>query len=533
MKKIILIATALFLGLSAVAQDIPAGNWFIKVGGGANVSMDGYKYNGRLDSHVGGGPALDLKVGKLLNNVVGVGIGYTGLGTSNMYNDWYRNDYHFAHADLFIRAAKSFVPYVNVGYRFVNDGGSVAGGLGFMFPIQVGQRIYVVPDISATLHNNNGFKDNGTPPPAMPLADKKMGVTFTGTLGLAIKLGPIKKKEVPAPPVVIPEPPVIPEPEFHFAPSFTYIQPDFEAVKKRALPGHANLEFLIGKSNVLRDYRNNSAEIAKIVDVANGLINNPEDYRVTNILLKGFASPDGSYKSNERLAKARTESLRNIVANSLLNKSVPISTDYVAEDWDGVKKWVENSYLPNKDRVLAIVNDYNLTPDAKDAKIRTSCPQDYKIIKEECYPSLRRSEYQIDYEITNYTDPEHIKKKIKTHPKDLSLNEFFIAANSTELGSKEFNEIMEAALKQYPTSEVAIVNAGIAALQSGYMSRAKELLNIKFTDPNVIPTATYARGMLKAIEGDYKEAGDLFNSVKNVIPKAADALKQLQDAKKY
>ena len=30
MKKIILIATALFLGLSAVAQEIPAGNWFIK-----------------------------------------------------------------------------------------------------------------------------------------------------------------------------------------------------------------------------------------------------------------------------------------------------------------------------------------------------------------------------------------------------------------------------------------------------------------------------------------------------------------------
>ena len=319
---------------------------------------------------------------------------------------------------------------------------------------------------------------------------------------------------------------------FKFVPEFMYIQPVAEAVKNRAESGEAFLEYAVGKGKVDPKFKDNAAEIQKITDIVNMLAANKEEYKVNGISLKGYASPDGSYKVNEKLAMSRTGSLKVLVNKALNGLDIPITTSYVAEDWDGVCNWIENSSLDNKDEILAIASG-NLDPDAKDRKLASAFPAQYKTIKAECYPALRRASYKVDYEVVNYVDADQIKDKINSNPKDLSLNEFFIAANSVEKGSPEFNSIMEKALAQYPDNEIAIVNAANAAMSAGNLTRAGELLS-KIKDGGLSKEAscfTYAKGVYEALSGNYVKAAQLFNSVKNVIPAAASALTQLEKAK--
>ena len=319
--------------------------------------------------------------------------------------------------------------------------------------------------------------------------------------------------------------------DFKFSPDFQYVQPVAEAVKNRAEQGEAYLSYAVGRSTVVKSYKDNAAEIQKIVDLVNTLKDNSSEYSVKGISLTGYASPDGSYAVNERLAKARTESLKAVVAKALADKQIPVATQYVAEDWDGVCKWIEESSVENKDEILEIARG-ELKPDAKDRKIASAYPVQYRQIKNECYPALRRAAYVVDYEVVPYVDINQIKSKIESNPKDLSLNEFFMAANTCKAGSAEFNYIMEKALAQYPASEVALVNAANSAMSVGNLTRAGELLS-KIADNGTsaqAPYFTYAKAVYAALTKDYKKAVQLFGSVKEEIPAAVDALTQLADA---
>ena len=320
--------------------------------------------------------------------------------------------------------------------------------------------------------------------------------------------------------------------EFKFEPNFLYVQPDAENVKLRAEKGEAYLEFPVGQAKVDKNFKNNADEIQKIVDMVNTLAANKQEYKVNGIALKGYASPDGSYKTNERLAMDRTGSLKIVVKNALKDLNIPISTNYEAEDWDGVKSFVEASSLDKKDEILAVING-NLTPDQKEQKLKSSFPQQYNVLKNECFPALRRSSYTVNYEVASFIDATQIKNKINTNPKDLSLNEFFIAANSCAAGSPEFNEIMEKALQQYPNNEIAKLNAANAAMSSGNLQRAGELLsNIKEGGlSKQAAYVTYAKAIYEAMSGHYAKASKMFTTVKDKIPEAASALKQLANAK--
>ena len=320
--------------------------------------------------------------------------------------------------------------------------------------------------------------------------------------------------------------------EFKFNPQLVYVQPVAEAVKLRAEQGEAHLEYAVGKGTVDPNFKDNAAEIKKITDIVNLLAANKDEYKVKGISLKGFASPDGRYSTNERLAMDRTGSLKAVVKNALKDVNIPISTNYEAEDWDGVIKFLENSSLDKKDDLLAIARG-NLTPDQKEQKIKASYPQVYRTLLDECFPALRRSSYEVNYEVASYADVNQIKNKISSNPKDLSLNEFFLAANSVEKGSPEFNSIMEKALAQYPDNEIAILNAANAAMNAGNLSRAGELLSkIKAGGTSQqAPYVTYAKAVYEALSGNYAKATSLFTTIKDKIPEAAAAIAQLAKAK--
>lgn len=294
------------------------------------------------------------------------------------------------------------------------------------------------------------------------------------------------------------EPVIIP-----FRPVFIYKEAQADAVKIREISGRAFVDFPVNQTVIYPDYRNNTAELRKITATIDS-VRNDKDITVTSLSIKGFASPEGSYSNNERLAKGRTEALKNYVENLYHFPTGFIKTSYEPEDWEGLKAWVETSSIANKEGILAII-DSNLAPDPKNTKIQTTYPQQYKWLLANVYPGLRHSDYRIEFTIRQFSDVREIAEILKTSPQKLSLNEMYLLSKTLEPGSDEYNEIFEIAVRMYPEDETANLNAANTAMRNGQLESAGKYLLKAGSGPE----ATFARGMLAAFKGDKETAENL------------------------
>ena len=288
-----------------------------------------------------------------------------------------------------------------------------------------------------------------------------------------------------------------------FMPKMVYIKPTTEAVKSRSISGRAYIDFPVNKTNIDLMYRNNRAELAKIDATIEPIVHDA-DITVKSLSMKGFASPEASYKHNTRLARERTKSLVDYVKLLHDFSGVQIQTDYEPEDWAGLREYVEKSTLENRDAILKII-DGTQSYDAKERSIKTKYPRDYKYLYENCYPALRHSDYEIDYVIKSYSDVEEIKRVMYESPQKLSLDELYLVSHEFEVGSDEYNETFEIAVRIYPNDEVANLNAANIALTKRDLSAAERYLAKAGDSKEVI----YARAAHAFLSADYEKAEKL------------------------
>lgn len=311
-----------------------------------------------------------------------------------------------------------------------------------------------------------------------------------------------------------------------FSPEYVYVRPVHELVKTRSLSGSAYIDFVINKSVINPSYRSNKEELAKITATIDS-VKNDKDITVTAMSIKGFASPEGSYANNTRLAKERTEALKKYVQELYRFEDGFIKTSYEPEDWAGLRKYVEASALPNKDAIIALI-DGNREPDNKEWMIKSAYAEDYKVMYGECYPALRHSDYKIEYTIRAYTDVEEIKRVFAESPQKLSLEEFYILAQEYDNNTNELNDVFETAVRMYPNDPVANLNAAISEMQNNDVTSAKRHLD-KAGDS---AEAVYARGIYAAFVKDYDKALELLGKAKEMgIKEAADAIVQVNEMK--
>lgn len=310
-----------------------------------------------------------------------------------------------------------------------------------------------------------------------------------------------------------------------FSPQFVYVRPATEMVKTRSLSGSAYIDFIVNRTNINPNYRNNKVEIAKIQATIDS-VKSDADITLTSVSIKGFASPEGNYANNERLAKGRTESLKKHVQNLYDFAPDFIKTSYEPEDWAGLKNYVIASDLENKDEIIKIINS-DLEPDKKELAIRTY-GNDYLHLLTNCYPALRHSDYKVEYTIRSYKDVEEIKKVFAESPQKLSLEEFYILANEYGNGARELNDIFETAVRMYPNDPVANLNAAISEMQNKDFASAEPHLRKAGNSPE----ATYARGLYAAFYKDYDKALKLLTSAnKQGVVEAQDAINQINEIK--
>lgn len=313
-----------------------------------------------------------------------------------------------------------------------------------------------------------------------------------------------------------------------YEPNFQFVAAVAEEVKTRELSGRAYVDFPVNLTTIYPDYRRNQIELAKIVATIDS-VRNDKDITVKSLSIKGFASPEGPYDNNVRLAKGRTEALKNYVQQLYMFPYGFIQTSYEPEDWEGLREYLVNSTMPGRDGILAIVDSY-MAPDPKNTKIQTDYPEQYEFLLQTVYPGLRHSDYRIEYTIRGFSDLAEIAELMRTHPSKLSLNEMYMLASTLVPGTPEYNEVMETAVKMYPSDEIAILNAATAAMQRGDLNLAdRYLLKAGNTAESL-----YARGVLAGLQKDYSKAiWYMEQSATKGHPAAQAEMEKLKEAKKY
>ena len=121
----------------------------------------------------------------------------------------------------------------------------------------------------------------------------------------------------------------------------------------------AQIKFLVNQAN-LRKSELKSNSIKDFVAMLQKINRERETLNIKDIEVLGYASPEGAYSFNDRLANKRQNTAEQYV-NEQLKKTkmnADVNARYTAEDWDGFQRLVEASNIQDKDVILRVLSMY-------------------------------------------------------------------------------------------------------------------------------------------------------------------------------
>ncbi|MDR2882208.1 MAG: DUF3575 domain-containing protein [Alistipes sp.] len=316
------------------------------------------------------------------------------------------------------------------------------------------------------------------------------------------KAAPVVEAPRPTPPVyVMPAPPAY-EPNL----STSYVIPDVESPKVRSATHTAYLDFEQGRAEIIDNLRNNAAELRRIDEITRG-VTRDDNSTVTGVSITGYASPEDTYERNMALSQRRTEAVSGYVNQ---RHSLPLGVIRASgrgEDWETLDSLVSLSSIPDKGLVLGIIRGGGDADYREEEIKKLSGGATYRRIFDEFYPRLRRTDYRVDYTVAGFSVEEG-KQVLRTNPRNLSLNEMYLIANTYEPGSRAFNEVFETAVRMFPTSDVANINAAAAALEGRDLGAATRYLSAVREQT---PAYWNNLGVLQWLQGNKQGAADSFS----------------------
>lgn len=287
--------------------------------------------------------------------------------------------------------------------------------------------------------------------------------------------------------------------------AFRFVELTGDSAIELTAEGRAYVDFVVNRTEIKPTYRRNKDEIAKIIASIDKVRNDP-DATITRITIKGYASPEGPYDNNVRLAMGRTESLKEYVRRHYRFDPEIMNTDYEPEDWEGLREWLKTCTLPHRAEILAIAES-DMSPDPRNSAIQTRYPQEYKLMLDSVYPGLRHSDYTVRYRIKAYATVEELLEVYRKTPERMRPVDFQRIAAVYPTGSREYREIMTTAVERHPYDPEANLNAATIAMQDGDLTGAARYLDRAGDSAE----AVYSRGVLAGLNGDLQRAKALFD----------------------
>ena len=265
----------------------------------------------------------------------------------------------------------------------------------------------------------------------------------------------------------------------------------------------ANIMFLIQQTNLRTSELNTDdmhALTASIIDVAQDYENKVLD----NIEISAYASPDGDIDLNRNIATGREENAARYMRGQLnkANLSGDIDCEYTAEDWEGFKKLVAASNLPDKELILSVLSMYS-DPEEREQQIK-NISSVYSELADEILPKLRRARITLNYQLIGRSD-EQIVEQYNADPSVLSLEEILYSSILTD-DESEKAEIYNTAIRLHPGDYRAYNNLGVLAYNRGDYSTAARYFSQAAGIDASAPEVKVNLGYLELLEGNVAAA---------------------------
>ncbi|MCD8202356.1 MAG: hypothetical protein LUD48_01780 [Prevotella sp.] len=271
--------------------------------------------------------------------------------------------------------------------------------------------------------------------------------------------------------------------------------------------------FLINQAQIRKSELTGNS-VTEFVDMLKKINDDQETLSLTNIEVSAYASPDGKYDFNEKLANKRQDVSKDYVNKQL--KSISLDADvtakYTAEDWEGFQKLVEASDIQDKEVILRVLSMYQ-DPEEREQQIR-NISEGFKELADGILPELRRARLIVNYNLIGRSD-EQIMAQLKDDPTVLSLDELLYAASLVDdIDAKE--EIYKKATSIYPNDYRAYNNVGALEFEKGNDGEAEKYLSKALSINGSCAEANANLGLVALKEGNISDA-------ETYVAKATDA----------
>ena len=297
----------------------------------------------------------------------------------------------------------------------------------------------------------------------------------------------------------------------------SFLTPREKPLKTYSMQNTLYVEYPVGGTKFQPDYKNNAQEVQKLRDALAPLMEGKNLVSFKAIRIRGYASPDGSVKTNERMAATRAQSFADNLKTHYPFPDSLIRVTSGGEDWDELVRLLHEKKPAYAEKALAVIDQYE-NPDTREARLKTALGASYRTMVNELFPSLRRLTVAVDYEIREVRNNE-AAELIHTHPEMLNLDEILSVAKLYKPGSKEYREVYEIAVARYPEDAVANINAASAQIIYGDFQRAQRYIDRVKDDPR----AWNDLGVLAWLQGETEVAKVWFEKAMQSEPQKAKA----------
>ena len=264
-------------------------------------------------------------------------------------------------------------------------------------------------------------------------------------------------------------------------------------------------------SSVLKPAELKDADIVQLQTLLTSISTNPKMV-VTQIELRGFASPEGEIFNNDGLAQSRAEAGTKALNTMLKSAKLDvlygslIKANAMGEDWDGFRNAMEKSAIADREIIIRILQrTSDLVEREKEIKNLTKT---YTEIKDDLFPALRRCAIVVHYTENGYTDVELISLG-KSNPSVLSYEELMKAGSLIDDANVKASIYKEAETKangDYRASN----NLGVVYYGMNKSAEAAKQFE-KAYGMNKNAETSNNLGVATRLKGDRKAALKLFN----------------------
>ncbi|MDE6159839.1 MAG: hypothetical protein K2F69_07155 [Bacteroidaceae bacterium] len=269
----------------------------------------------------------------------------------------------------------------------------------------------------------------------------------------------------------------------------------------------ASIKFLIGQST-LRTSELTSVSVKDLVNILREINDDQEGRMLEKLEVSAYASPDGKYSFNEKLAERRQDVSADYMKKELkkLRMNADINTRYTAEDWEGFQELIQASNLQDKQVILSVLSMYK-DPEEREQQIR-NMSEVYTDIKDGILPELRRARLIVNYEVIGRSD-EQIIEQFKQDAGQLSVEELNYGATMLMENMADKKAWNEKTTQLFPNDYRAYNNLAALAYQRGdYEEAARQLKKAKNVN-NSAAEANVNLALLALREGKVEDAETL------------------------